>query len=239
MTEASQETSEAREKHTYMRWAMLLLAFVVATVAVAVAFDVAPVDVNRANVESWIKEAGLFGPLAIIALMTVAVVASPIPSAPIALAAGAAYGHYAGTLYVAIGAETGALIAFAIARGAGRGVVERWLGDKADYGLLGSQNALTLTVFVSRLLPFVSFDAMSYAAGFSCLHFWRFALATLAGILPASFVLAHFGSVAMKGDMGGTEWIVLALGFATGLPILWLALRRGRAAGATRPEPDP
>ena len=41
---------------------------------------------------------------------------------------------------------------------------------------------------------------------------YRFALETLAGILPASFVLAHFGSLAMEGDLGTAEWIVLGLG---------------------------
>jgi uncharacterized membrane protein YdjX (TVP38/TMEM64 family) len=189
------------------------------------------IDIDRATVKAWIAATGPWGPLAVISLMTVAVVASPIPSAPIALASGAAYGHYAGTVYVALGAEFGALVAFLIARGLGRGPVERLLGDKAEYGLLGSQNALTLTVFASRLLPFISFDAMSYAAGLGRLHFWRFALATMAGILPASFVLAHFGSVAMEGAFGGTEWIVFGLGLITGLPILLLALRHRAASG--------
>lgn len=184
-------------------------------------------DLDRAAVEVWVAGAGPWGPLTIIALMTAAVVASPIPSAPVALASGAAYGHYAGTLYVALGSELGALAAFLIARGLGRGPFERLLGEKSDYGLLGSQNALTLTVFVSRLLPFVSFDAMSYAAGLSRLHFWRFALATMAGILPASFVLAHFGSAAMDDTFGSAEWIALGLGLMTGLPLLLVALRRG------------
>ncbi|WP_439328723.1 TVP38/TMEM64 family protein [Aquicoccus porphyridii] len=188
------------------------------------------IEIDRNTVDAWITSAGPWGPLAVVSLMTVAVVASPIPSAPVALASGAAYGHYAGTVYVALGSEIGALVAFLIARGLGRGPVERLLGDKADYGLLGSQNALTLTVFVSRLLPFVSFDAMSYAAGLSRLHFWRFALATMAGILPASFVLAHFGSAAMEGAFGGPEWIALGLGLMTGLPLLLLALRRGAAS---------
>lgn len=181
----------------------------------------------REEIEAMIVRAGIWGPVTVIVLMTAAVVASPIPSAPIALAAGAAYGHYAGTAFVAIGAELGAMFAFLLARTLGRGPVKRMLGDKADYGLLGSQNALTLTVFVSRLLPFVSFDAMSYAAGLSCLHFWRFALATIAGILPASFVLAHVGSAAMDGDFGSAEWVALGLGFATAIPLVVLALRRG------------
>lgn len=111
------------------------------------------INIDRATVQAWIAATGPWGPLSVIALMTVAVVASPIPSAPVALATGAAYGHYAGTVYVALGAETGALVAFLIYRGLGREPVERLLGDKADYGLLGSQNPLTLTVFASRLLP--------------------------------------------------------------------------------------
>lgn len=185
-------------------------------------------DIDRATVEAWIESAGPWGPLAVVSLMTVAVVASPIPSAPIALASGAAYGHYAGTAYVALGSEIGAIVAFLIARGLGRRHVERLLGETAGYSLLGSQNALALTVFVSRLLPFISFDAISYAAGLSRLHFWRFSLATMAGILPASFVLAHFGSAAMEGSFGMAEWIALGLGLATGLPLLLIALRRGR-----------
>jgi len=156
------------------------------TILVALAFSVSvfagaamftgwwPVSLEQDSVVLWVENAGFWGPAAIIGLMILAVVASPIPSAPIALAAGAAYGHYAATVYLAIGAELGAIIAFAIARTFGREPVRRLLGKHADHGLLGSQNALTLTVFASRLLPFISFDAMSYAAGLSALHGWRF-----------------------------------------------------------------
>lgn len=207
---------------------MCAVAAVLALIALAWVMGWLPDNIDRATIESRITAAGPWGPLTVIALMMAAVVASPIPSAPIALASGAAYGHYAGTAYVAIGSEIGAIAAFVIARGLGRGAIERWLGDKADFGLLGSQNALTLAVFVSRLLPFVSFDAMSYAAGLTGLHFWRFALATIAGILPASFLLAHVGGAAMDGNFGLAGWGALALGLATGLPLLLLALRRGR-----------
>lgn len=185
-------------------------------------------DMSRDAIETWVEAAGLWGPIVVVALMLVAVVASPIPSAPIALAAGAAYGHTYGTIYIVIGAEAGALIAFGLSRSLGRRVITKWFGEKADYGLLGSQNALTFTVLVSRLIPFISFDLVSYAAGLSCLHFWRFALATLAGIIPAAFLLAHFGEVASSGDMGATTWMVLGFGLITGAPLLWAALRRGK-----------
>ena len=95
---------------------------------------------------------------------------------------------------------------------------------------MGSQSALTAAVFASRLLPFVSFDLVSYAAGLSTLRFWRFALATLAGIAPASFLLAHFGTSATSGEAGVFTWIAaLGLGLVTGAPLLWAAWRgRGK-----------
>jgi len=179
-------------------------------------------SMSRKAIEAWVAKAGLWGPVLVMGLMTVAVVASPIPSAPIALAAGAAYGHIYGTIYVVIGAEAGALIAFGLSRSLGRKVIARWFGEKADMGLLGSQNALTFTVLASRLIPF---DLVSYAAGLSCLHLWRFALATLAGIIPTAFLLAHFGGEVASGDMGVATWAVLGLGLITGAPLLWVAFK--------------
>jgi len=178
------------------------------------------------RLDMLVSRAGLWGPVVIVVLMAVAVVASPIPSAPIAMAAGAAYGHLWGSIQVVLGAELGAVIAFSLARVLGHDVLRRVFGDKVDGGLLGSQTALTVTVFASRLMPFVSFDMISYAAGLSRLHAWRFALATLAGIIPASFLLAHFGAEAISGDIGRTTWAVLGLGLVTSLPLLWVAMRK-------------
>lgn len=181
---------------------------------------------DRGTLGLLVAGAGIWGPFLVIGLMALAVVASPLPSAPIALAAGAAYGHLWGTVQIALGAEIGALIAFGLARVLGRDALRRLFGDRVDAGLLGSQNALTGTVFASRLMPFVSFDMISYAAGLSSLHAWRFALATLAGIVPASFFLAHIGGEAASGDMSRATWAVLVLGLITGLPLLWIATRR-------------
>jgi uncharacterized membrane protein YdjX (TVP38/TMEM64 family) len=125
-----------------------------------------------------------------------------------------------------IGAELGALIAFGLALILGHDVLRRVFGTLVDAGLLGSQNVLTATVFASRLMPFVSFDMISYAAGLSRLHAWRFAVATLAGIVLASFLLAHFGGEAVSGDLRRATWAVLGLGLITGLPLLWIATRR-------------
>lgn len=164
---------------------------------------------------------GPAGPLAVIGLMTLAILISPIPSAPIALAAGAAYGHIWGTAYVLVGAELGALCAFGLARILGRDAVQRWVGSRLPKTRLGSQHTLMALVFASRLLPFISFDVVSYAAGLTSLAFWRFAVATLAGILPASFLLAHFGGEMTTGEFDRILLAVLALGLLTAGPLAW------------------
>jgi uncharacterized membrane protein YdjX (TVP38/TMEM64 family) len=192
-------------------------------------------NLNGERILGWLDDAGGWGPVLIVALMTIAIVATPIPSAPIAVAAGAAYGHTQGTIYIVLGAELGALVAFGLARFLGRGAITRWFGRKLDKGWLGSQNALTITVFASRLMPFISFDIVSYAAGLSCLRIWRFATATLAGIIPASFVLAHFGNEAVSGEPGRAAWAAIGLGALTLTPLVVAAARDWRRK---RADPD-
>jgi len=160
--------------------------------------------------------------------MVLAILASPVPSAPIALAAGALYGHAWGTLYVLLGAEIGALAAFGIARLAGYELLRHWFGERLSLGWFGSQNALMGLVFASRLLPFVSFDLVSYAAGLTVLSWWRFAVATLAGIVPASFLLAHFGAEMAAGGAAEAMIAALVLGVLVATPFVVKLLRDRR-----------
>ena len=180
---------------------------------------------DGAELRERVAQMGTWGPLLVIGLMVLAIVVSPIPSGPIAVAAGAAYGHTWGTLYVLLGAEIGALAAFGMARLLGREVVQRWFGDRLSVGLLGSQTALMGVVLVSRLLPFISFDIVSYAAGLTALSLWRFAVATFLGIVPASFLLAHFGSEMATSESGRIMGSILALGAITLIPVALKMIR--------------
>ncbi len=188
---------------------------------------------NGAALREHIAQMGNWGPLTVIALMVLAIMVSPIPSAPIAMAAGAAYGHVWGTVYVIVGAEIGALAAFGIARWLGAETLRRWFGDRLKVGFMGSQNKLTMIVLVSRLLPFISFDIISYAAGLTVITFWRFAAATLVGIVPASFLLAHFGGEMATGESDRILISVVALGAITLIPLAVKLIRDrwGRSRG--------
>jgi len=176
-------------------------------------------------VRDYIMGLGMAGPVAVAALIALAVLVSPLPSAPVALAAGALYGHTWGTIYVLAGAEVGAIGAFTIARMLGRDALLRWFGDRLPATRLGTQNSLMALVFVSRLLPFISFDIVSYAAGLTALSLWRFAVATLAGVLPMAFLLAHFGGEMIEGELDRMLYAVLGLGLLTAVPLAAYSLR--------------
>ena len=69
--------------------------------------------------------------------------------------------------------------------------------------------------FVSRLIPFLSFDMVSYGVGLTSITTWRFALVTVAGLIPASFLLAHFGGELTSSSLDYALLILLLLGGIT------------------------
>ena len=171
---------------------------------------------NKAALSEWIDQLGYWGPVGIIGL-------SPIPSAPIAMVAGAAYGSLWGTVIVVIGAEAGALIAFAIARSLGYDVIHRWRRVRPVLNWLGkdrSQGGLMLVIFASRLVPFISFDAVSYAAGLTPIAFWRFVVATLAGVIPTAYLITAFGGLLMASESGVVTGLLILVSGITLLPIV-------------------
>jgi uncharacterized membrane protein YdjX (TVP38/TMEM64 family) len=142
------------------------------------------------------------GPWVVVAVMALAIVVSPIPSGPVAMAAGAVYGTVWGGVLSGFGAILGAVIAFNLSRHLGRGAVALLPGGAAKWVCKPrSQGALMALVFVSRLIPVISFDAVSYAAGLTNLTQGRFAVATASGVMPMAFVFAGMGTRVVAGSV--------------------------------------
>jgi len=108
---------------------------------------------DKQALREWVNQLGLWGPLAIIGLMVGAIVMSPIPSGPIAMVAGATYGPFWGTLYVVIGAEAGALIAFCIARLLGYEAANRWSHIRPVLTWLGKERSQTGIMLIVFCIP--------------------------------------------------------------------------------------
>lgn len=153
-----------------------------------------PAKLSPDVLASWLQSQGVVGPLLLMLLMVIAVVVGPIPTLPVSATAGLAFGVFAGTAIAATGALIGAMAAFWIARCLGREAICRRFPDNPVLARDGSQRFLTLTILITRLVPVFSFALISYAAGVTSIHAWRFAIATFVGMLPMTVVFAGLGN---------------------------------------------
>ena len=164
------------------------------------------------------------GPVAVVILLALAVVVSPIPSGPVAMAAGAMFGTVEGGALTALGAVMGALIAFWLSRSLGYRPLSASKLPIADWITRPRpEHKLALIVLVSRLIPFISFDAVSYVAGLTSLRPRNFAIATTLGVLPASFAFAALG--AGMATLDNVMVMIFACGVTAVLPLGWAVIR--------------
>ena len=182
---------------------------------------------------------GLWAPVVSAALMILQCVIAPIPGVIVTLANGMLFGWAWGGALSWASAMVGAAICFWIAQALGRPVVERLVGGGrilvvADrfFDRYGHR-----AVLVSRLLPFISFDVISYGAGLTSMRLLPFLVATGIGQIPATVVYSMLG----EGLVDTVPWhfwvacLVLSAGF-----IIWplmsararrVALARGSSNG--------
>lgn len=73
----------------------------------------------------------------------------------------------------------------------------------------------------------MSFDVISYAAGLTKLTLLRFFIATLMGIIPISFLLAHLGSETANGEVPEIAFALIFLGLLTVISILIHSFKKG------------
>ncbi len=207
-----------------------MICLVGLSVGIAILFAVADSLAWMSNPKTLTVFFQTVGPLAVVVLLALAVVVSPIPSGPIAMAAGALYGPAEGGALTAVGALAGALIAFSLSRwlgyrplSASSAPVAQWITRPR------TQARLAVAVLISRLIPFISFDAVSYLAGLTAIRLRNFLVATTIGILPASFAFAALGAGMATFD--NAIMMVAACGITLILPAGWFLATRLRTAG--------
>lgn len=150
-----------------------------------------------AGLRDYILSFGVWAPIVSALLMILQALVAPLPAFVLTFANGLAFGTFWGGLLSLISASLAAALSFWIARFLGRGPVEALVGREH----LGAADRWFLrwgayAILVARLVPVVSFDIISYAAGLTRLGFWRFMFATVVGMTPATFVYAYLGGKA-------------------------------------------
>ncbi len=220
-----------KKKRNVGRWvtvAVLLLAVLLyfCVPAVKGTVDTVTAVLGSANVDAVIEYIRSFGAFAVavsFCLMVFSSLLAPLPAFLITVSNAAIFGWWQGAILSWSSAMVGAALCFLIARALGRDVVEKFAGKGAlaavesYFEKYGSK-----TILVCRLLPFVSFDAVSYFAGLTPIKFVPFFLATGIGQLPATVVYSYVGGMLT----GGARWLVTGLLCLFGLGIFSTILKQ-------------
>jgi uncharacterized membrane protein YdjX (TVP38/TMEM64 family) len=117
-----------------------------------------------------------------------------LPGAAIfTIAGGFLFGSFVGTLYVNVGATSGATLAFLAARYLLRDWVEKKFGGRLGPIQEGfAKNAFSYLITL-RLIPVFPFFLVNLVSGLTRIRLGAFVLATSVGIIPGSFVYANAG----------------------------------------------
>jgi len=109
------------------------------------------------------------------------------------LAGGFLFGSLLGTIYVNIGATSGATLAFLAARYLLRDWVEHKFGNRLEPIQAGfAKNAFSYLMTL-RLIPAFPFFLVNLVSGLTRVNLGTYVIATAVGIIPGSFVFAYAG----------------------------------------------
>lgn len=167
---------------------------------------------DRERLQRAVEGAGPLAPAVFVLLLVAQAVLAPLPAPAVAFAGGYVFGTFWGFVLTWLGVLAGGAISFGISRLLGRGFVERSTRLKGLDRQVEEHGAVL--VFVLRLIPLVSFDVISYAAGLTGISFWRFLLATALGAAPGTFVFVYLGGSppgpGLYAALGGLAALALA-----------------------------
>ena len=176
-------------------------------------------------VRDYILSYGAWAPAISAALMVLQALLAFLPAFIIALANGLAFGAFWGGMLSVGSAALAAAICFGISHAIGRTAAEAVFGKKS----LGAADRWftrygAYAVLFARLIPIISFDAVSYAAGLTRMNFFKFLLATTVGMAPATFVYSYLGQRAPQ----YVELLLVAFGVVITAGVIVALIRRKR-----------
>lgn len=213
-----------------------------AAVVVGIVFAVLNRDsIDSAALETWITQ---FGPWAPVVFFCAYVLATLLflPGLLFTLASGALFGPYLGTLIALVGATVGATAAFLVARY----VLADWIQSRTPARVQrvidGVEDEGWRFVAMTRLIPFIPFNALNYALGLTRIRLVSYVLASFVFMAPGAAAYAYLGHAGRSlatgdGDLVQNALLGLAvLGLIGFMPRLIKRFVKGRKAAREQAE---
>ncbi len=175
------------------------------------------------SIKEYILSFGIWAPAASFCLMLFQALIAPLPAFLITFSNAALFGWFYGAILSWSSAMLGAALCFFIARSLGGDFVakitSRFALQEVDRFFIEHGK---YAILIARLLPFISFDIVSYAAGLTSMNFSSFFWATGLGQLPATLIYSYAGEMLT----GSAQAFVTALLTLFALSVLTYLLKR-------------
>ena len=171
-------------------------------------------QINLAAFDAWLGSVGLWAPIAYVILYAVGTVAF-VPGMIFALAGGALFGPFWGSIWNLAGATLGATFAFVVARYIAGDWIARKAGGLLKRALDGIDAEGWRFVAFVRLVPLFPFNLSNYVLGLTRIPLHQYVLATLVCMAPGAVAytwLGYAGRGALAGEPNAIRYGLLALG---------------------------
>ncbi len=139
---------------------------------------------------------GILGIFLFIVIMGIQGLLVPIPSEVVLLAAGMIWGWFLGGIMGIIGSMAAASLCYYISKRGGRPLAEKFVGKKTiDIADEFIQKHGIKAIIITRFIPFIPFDVISYTAGLVDIDVKKYLIGTLIGSIFRAFFYATLGAL--------------------------------------------
>jgi len=184
--------------------------------------------IDAAQIQAWLKSAGMWAPIIYIVLYIVATVLV-LPSTALNLTGGAIFGPWLGTVWTSIAAIIAAIVSFSFTRTIGREAVAKRLAGRWQAMDAEVRRGGIFYMFAIRLLPIMPYGLVNFAAGLTSVSFKDYVLGTTIGTVPSVLPFVMLGSSGLKAMKTGDVWPLVAALALTGILVTgstWYRRRR-------------
>ena len=189
------EGATEKARSAQMPWKLIVLIIIILGLLVAV--KLLPVGKYVISALEWTEGLGPWAPIFVVIFYILACVLM-MPGLIITIASGFLFDLLWGTIIVSIASTIGACAAFLVGRTFARGWIAQKVANRPKFKAIdeavGKQGFKI--VLLTRLSPIFPFNFLNYAYGLTKVKFWKYAVASWAGMLPGTVMFVYFGTAA-------------------------------------------
>ncbi len=221
-----EQTQKKRRGPNWRRLAIIAGAIVLVAIVAVLSLEHTILLTLQDHFTTWVAAAGPWG-WAVLIFLLIMHSFVPFPLEFAAVAAGITYGFWLGVLLTWIGTVLGGVLSFWISRRYGRDFFERALNPaQLAWVEKHAKTEGAIALLVIRLMPFMSFTLVSYAAGLTPVSWFTFIWTSAIGMLPIIMVSVLYGAHINQMPV---EWAIgiPVIAVALVVAVYWYARRRG------------